>query len=132
MLSMRGAIHFFSSKSKACSSLRLSIVSFVFACNAALFGMRQNGGAKTKEQAKRAAKLERTMIKRHIIVQKFLESIQFLLIRQLARAQQEGYFLESEALLLQERSYQVIKFITTMVRSAIPGKVAMETCGRRP
>ena len=40
-----------------------------------------------------------------IIVQKFLESIQFLLIRQLAREQQEGYFLESEALLLQERSY---------------------------
>ena len=58
----------------------------------------------------------RTMIKRHIIVQEFSESIQFLLIRQLAREQQEGYFLESETLLLQERSYQVIKFITTIIK----------------
>ena len=58
----------------------------------------------------------RTMIKRHIIVQEFSESIQFLLIRQLAREQQEGYFLESEALLLQERSYQIIEFITTIIK----------------
>ena len=58
----------------------------------------------------------RTMIKRHIIVQEFSESIQFLLIRQLAREQQEGNFLESEALLLQERSYQIIEFITTIIK----------------
>ena len=57
-----------------------------------------------------------TVIERHIVVQKFLKCLQFLLIRQLTREQEEGNLLKTEALFLQKWAYQIIQLIATIVK----------------
>ena len=57
----------------------------------------------------------RTVIERHIIIDEFPESLQFLLVRQLTGEQEESHLLKTESLLLEKRSYKVIQFIATIV-----------------
>ena len=57
----------------------------------------------------------RTVIERHIIIDEFPESLQFLLVRQLTGEQKESHLLKTESFLLEKRSYKVIQFIATIV-----------------
>ena len=57
----------------------------------------------------------RTVIERHIIIDEFPESLQFLLVRQLTGEQEESHLLKTESLLLEKRSYKVVQFVATIV-----------------
>ena len=57
-----------------------------------------------------------TMIKRHVVVQEFLEGIQLLLVWQLTREQEECHLLKTKTLLLQERSNEVVQLVTTIIK----------------
>ena len=59
-----------------------------------------------------------TVVERHVVVQQFAESRQLLLVRQLSGEQQECHLLESEALLLQERSHQLVEFVSAIEQLA--------------
>ena len=57
----------------------------------------------------------RTMVKRHILIDQLTESRQLLLVGQIARKKQISDFLEAEALFFQQRRDEIVEFIATIV-----------------
>ena len=61
------------------------------------------------------------MVKRHVVVYKFTESIELLLVGQVSRQQQKRNLLKSETLLCQQRRHEVVKLIATIEQFAVGG-----------
>ena len=61
------------------------------------------------------------MVEWHVLVDELAESIQFLFIRQIAREEQVGDFLESETLFLEQWFYEIIQFIATIIEFSLCG-----------
>ena len=61
------------------------------------------------------------VVKRHVVVYKFTESIELLLVGQVSRQQQKRNLLKSETLLCQQRRHEVVKLIATIEQFAVGG-----------